>query len=202
MFSEKVNIMMSQTLLLLSSVLTTWIIVMGSLYVFKEWVYANFPVAWNRISLWLTVSMLLIGVSLLLVHVVANNWLSLIATVIIPRIICLIALHMFMVLFKSYMTMRYQQILSKTKFFTTLAILYALFLGGTWMTLAISSPVFTYFTDMIVYFLLQGSVIAMALVSVLLSGVVKQVAATSNTTYQSTTQDSVQRPFTDDTDQW
>ncbi len=197
--------MISQTLLLLSSVVTTWIIIMACLYVFKGWVYAGFPVSWNRISLWLTVSFLLIAFSLLFLQVVVNNWLSLIMTIIVPRVVCVIGLHMFMILFRAYMTMRYQQVISQFKFLTTLAMVYLLFIGGTWMTLAASSQVLTYFTDMIVYFLLQGSIIGMALVSFLLSGIAKTATSTmhhNNTHTNSTHAHNTHNVFNDDTDQW
>jgi hypothetical protein len=170
--------------------------VMGCLYVFKAWVYANFPVAWNRISLWLTVSLLLVALGLLLLQVVAQSWLSLITTIIVPRVVCVLALHMFMVLFRAYMTIRYQQALSQIKFFTTLAFVYLLFVGGTWFTVSVASPVLTYVTDMIVYFLLQGSVVGMALVSFLLSGITKQQIAPQS--HHTNTHQNV----SDDTDQW
>lgn len=187
--------MMSQLLLSLSSVVATWCIVMGFLYVFKEWLYAGFPVMWNRISLWLTVLLLLVAVSLLFVQLIASNWITVIATMIVPRAICAVALHMFMVLFRSYMTMRYHQSISSVMFLAVLFGMYIVFVVGTWLTLSFAHPLIQHFTDMIVSFLLQGAVMGMALVSFLLSRIPKH--SSSHAMYQTPRHD-----INDDTDRW
>lgn len=188
--------MMSQLLLSLSSVVATWCIIMGFLYVFKEWLYVGFPVMWNRISLWLTVLFLLIAVSLLFVQLVAGHWITVITVMILPRAICAVALHMFMVLFRSYMTMRYHQSISSVSFLTVLLGMYAIFIIGTWLTVSAAHPLIQHFTDLIVSFLLQGAVVGMALVSFLLARIPKQTAA-SGSLYQ-----TPRHEFNDDTDRW
>ncbi len=186
--------MVNQFLLSLSSVVATWCIVMGFLYVFKEWLYTGFPVMWNRISLWLTVLLLVVAVSVLLIQLVASNWVTVIATVILPRAICALALHMFMVLFRSYMTMRYHQSISSAMFVAVLVAMYLIFIAGTWLTVSAAHPLIHYFTDMIVSFLLQGAVMGMALVSFLLSRIPRQ--SSSHAPYQS------RHDINDDTDRW
>lgn len=191
--------MISQTLLSLSSVVITWAIMLASVYIFKSWVYAGFPVAWNRISLWLTISSLVVGLSVLLVHVVADNWLSVITSIVVPRFVCLIALHMFMVLFRSYMTIRYQHALATIKFALVLCVLYVFFILGTWATIHYASPALIHLTDMMVYFLLQGTVIGIAIVSFLLSSISKHVPMHQQAYTTPTMHNSFKN---DDTDRW
>lgn len=195
--------MMHNILLSLSAVVATWCVIMGFLYVFKEWVYQGFPVMWNRISLWLTVLSLVVAVCFLVVQLVAGTWLKNLFFVMLPRAICLVALHMFMVVFRSYMTVRYHQSISQFKFFAVLGMVYSFFVIGTWATFSYAHPAFMQMADMMVYLLLQGAVIGTALVSFLLSRIPKQMPASHHTVYQDSRHDSsLHQPFNSDNDQW
>ena len=81
-----------------------------------------------------------LGVCLGLFYLFSAKWAEITTTIILPALVCVCALHALLLMLKEFLSQRTQILVHKIRFYTTLALLYATFVGGAALIIHLKSP--------------------------------------------------------------
>lgn len=71
-----------------------------------------------------------LGIGLGIFYLFSAEWAEITTTIILPALVCVCALHALLLMLKEFLSQRTQLLIHEIRFYTTLALLYLIFLGG------------------------------------------------------------------------
>lgn len=109
--------------------LLAWGFLAGASYVCTVWCF-SYPMVWRHVVRSAGIVIAVMGISVGLFYLFSSWWADITTTIIIPSLVCIFALHALLLMLKEFLAQRVPLYVHTIRFYTTLALLYAFFLGG------------------------------------------------------------------------
>jgi hypothetical protein len=84
-----------------------------------------------------------LGSGLGIFYLFSAQWAEITTTIILPAVVCVCALHALLLMLKDFLAQRAQLLIHEIRFYTTLALLYALFVSGAAFIIHLKNPYLT-----------------------------------------------------------
>jgi hypothetical protein len=81
-----------------------------------------------------------LGISLGAFYLLSAEWAEITTTIIVPALLCVCGLHALLLILKEFLARRTQLLIHEIRFYTALALLYVLFIGGSALVIHLHTP--------------------------------------------------------------
>ncbi len=129
MIRESIRMMTTDFLVQAGAALLAWGFLAFVSYVCTVWCF-SYQMQWRRFARFAGILIGGLGVGLGFFYILSFEWAEITTTIIIPALICMCALHTLLLMLKEFLSRRANLLVHEIRFYTTLAVLYALFIGS------------------------------------------------------------------------
>ncbi len=150
------------------SALFAWAFLAVASYVCAVWCF-SYHVVWHQTVRWVSALIGGFALSVGLLYLINANVAQAITTIIVPAFVCVIALHTLLISLRRYLMERAPSQLHTVRFYTTLALLYVFFIGGSWLLIIVESPFLTNCAELSLNYFMYAAVIGTFILSCLIS---------------------------------
>jgi hypothetical protein len=133
------NGMITQLTVQVGAALFAWAFLVIASYICTVWCF-SYQVVWHRVARWASVGIGGLALSLGVLYAISAQWGDQVTIVLLPALVCMIALHTLLITLRHYLMQRIPSQLHATRFYTTLVLLYAFFIGGSSLLISVKSP--------------------------------------------------------------
>ena len=119
--------------------LLAWAFLAFASYVCTVWCF-SYQMQWYRAVRSAGILIGGLGIALGAFYLFSAKWAEITTTIILPALVCVCALHALLLMLKEFLSQRTQLLVHKIRFYTTLALLYATFVGGAALIIHLKSP--------------------------------------------------------------
>ncbi len=134
--------MLKDVLMQIGAAFCAWGLLACMSYFVAVWCFSS-SMVWGHVVRWVGVIVGSLVVSLGVLYGLEANLATTITTLIVPSLICLFAMHTLLMSLRTYLSQHSALQVNTMRFYSTLAVLYALFLAGVWGLILFKSIVLT-----------------------------------------------------------
>lgn len=156
--------MIKELMVQVGTALIAWITLAIFSYIAAAWCF-SYPVVWSYTLHWVTLIVGGLGVSLGVLYLVSADWAYTFTTLLLPAFICVLSLQGLLVALRRYLMQRIPGKLNAGRFYTTLAILYVFFLGGTWCLIMFKNQFLMTCVSLFLNYFIYAAVLGTSLVA-------------------------------------
>ncbi len=119
--------------------LLAWAFLAFASYVCTVWCF-SYHMQWYRAVRSAGILIGGLGIALGVFYLFSAEWAEITTTIILPALVCVCALHALLLMLKEFLSQRTQLLVHEIRFYTTLALLYATFIGSAALIVHLKNP--------------------------------------------------------------
>lgn len=117
----------------------SWGFLAGVSYVCTVWCF-SYHLQWYRAVRSAGILIGGLGIGLGIFYLLSSEWAEITTTIIVPALICVCGLHALLLILKEFLARRTELLIHEIRFYTTIVLLYGVFLGGAGLIIHLHNP--------------------------------------------------------------
>ncbi len=150
--------MLKEMLMQVGAAFCAWALLACMSYFVAVWCFAS-SMVWSSIIRWVGIIIGSLVVSLGVLYALEAQFADTITKIIIPSLVCLFAMHTLIVSIRTYLFQHSTLHVNKVRFYSTLAVLYAVFIAGVWGLILLKSMVLTQCITLTLQYFIYAAVV-------------------------------------------